>query len=262
MVRGFSLVAACLTVSLAYAEPCATDLAPPSEWRVGGEVKSADGRQSVTISELFIPVDTDLDGALDRAVGLLRKSLTETLAARLGALQHQRTGSTRMALWEGTNAKKTEAYWFGAVALPMPKAPPRGLALMFTDLREPHDARCTEAAGRAMVESLAAVALRVPRAPTTGKLVSPVFTEAAATELRRTRTPGQMVWLGVDRTGPTGFDYVLELRSESEVAATALRYRQADLPVGMDHKDLPLLAGSTIDYIAGKGFKFNNPNAR
>ena len=95
-----------------------------------------------------------------------------------------------------------------------------------------------------------------------------VITERAAEQVRRIKTEnnipsGHALRIGVKGGGCSGLSYVLGF--EDAPGETDRVFMLEGMRVFVDPKSLTYLAGMTLDFsggLNGKGFVFNNPNAK
>lgn len=90
------------------------------------------------------------------------------------------------------------------------------------------------------------------------------LTESAARRVREfmAREGARALRLGVERTGCSGWAYVVGLATEIEPGDH--RFEDAGVTIVVDPESLPYLAGSRIDFVAdglNRTFRFDNPNA-
>lgn len=74
---------------------------------------------------------------------------------------------------------------------------------------------------------------------------------------------GTALRVGVRRTGCSGWAYVVELARD--ISDDDHRFEVGDIQVVVDRESLPLIDGSTIDFVTeglNRTFKFDNPNAK
>ena len=95
-----------------------------------------------------------------------------------------------------------------------------------------------------------------------------LLTEKAVAEIKKIIAENEIpetygLRLGVKGGGCSGFSYVLEFEGEPKEADTILE--QDGIKMFVDGKSLFYLTGTSLDYssgLNGKGFIFNNPNAK
>ena len=79
------------------------------------------------------------------------------------------------------------------------------------------------------------------------------------------RGKGLGILIGVRTTGCSGLAYKLEYVDNVPVSENCISYTQNNITIWIDKKDLPYLAGLTMDYKRqglNEGFEFINPNER
>jgi iron-sulfur cluster assembly protein len=77
--------------------------------------------------------------------------------------------------------------------------------------------------------------------------------------------PDAVVRVGVRGGGCSGLSYVLQFESESTIGLNDHVIEKDGARIVVDKKSIVYLAGTTLDYqdgLMGKGFVFQNPNAR
>jgi iron-sulfur cluster assembly protein len=94
------------------------------------------------------------------------------------------------------------------------------------------------------------------------------LTEAAKKQIIKylsKRGKGVGIRIGVKTTGCSGLAYVLEYVDTYEADIGVTNFAQDKFAVFVDHKDLPYLEGTVVDFIRqglNEGFEFQNPNER
>jgi Fe-S cluster assembly iron-binding protein IscA len=119
--------------------------------------------------------------------------------------------------------------------------------------------RCVEQDGKALIESI--VVLGAEAAPTTSgsaSAASPApllrFSPAAIEELRRQVGPGETVWVGANRDGAE-VSYLLDVGKQVPPDAEPIEVE--GIPIAIDRGSVPMLRGTTVDFVAGRGFSFS-----
>jgi Fe-S cluster assembly iron-binding protein IscA len=138
---------------------------------------------------------------------------------------------------------------------------------LITAYYEDFTATTLDAVERAGTSLLASLEIPDHAAPARPRDVKPSdagliqLAEGAVVALCEALGPGDVVWVAVERSGPTGFTYVLDVRAADEVPEHAVRAAWGDVPIAVDERSVVLLRGATIDYVPGQGFRFDSPNA-
>lgn len=91
------------------------------------------------------------------------------------------------------------------------------------------------------------------------------LTDAAATHIKKilAKKPDSFIHFGLKKAGCTGYAYVVEVAQEKKAEDVVLTV--ADIEIHIETKYLPMLAGTTIDYVReglNSRFKFINPNEK
>ncbi len=264
---------------VASAAPTCPPLAPTDSWRVVKaeffetrlppsyeEAKIADGvgfrdakaHRRIQFSKVDLPAgDMDANLALDQLAQGVRDQASE---AALGLT----LGPTRRL---GTEAQPGRAF--------LATAPDRRLVQGFVGRRvggrlvavmvifeedgSGGSERCVEQDGRALIESV--VVLGAEAAPATSASASAAtpapllrFSPAAIEELRRQVGPGETVWVGANRDGAE-ISYLLDVGKRVPPGAEPIEVE--GIPIAIDRGSVPMLRGTTVDFVAGRGFSFS-----
>ena len=92
------------------------------------------------------------------------------------------------------------------------------------------------------------------------------MTEAAARHVQKSitkRGKGLGLRLAVKTSGCSGLSYAIEFADET--APDDIAFESHGLQLLVDHKSLPFLDGTQLDFVReglNEGFKFNNPNSK
>jgi Fe-S cluster assembly iron-binding protein IscA len=119
--------------------------------------------------------------------------------------------------------------------------------------------RCVEQDGKALIESI--VVRGAEEAPATSASASAAkpapllrFSPAAIEELRRQVGPGETVWVGANRDGAE-ISYLLDVGKQ--VPPDTAPIEVEGIPIAIDRGSVPMLRGTTVDFVAGRGFSFH-----
>jgi Fe-S cluster assembly iron-binding protein IscA len=142
----------------------------------------------------------------------------------------------------------------------------RAVMILYEDEGPDVSPNCVEQDGRSLIQAITVPSPEVesagPRASASADpLVSATplrFTPAAVRELRRQLQPGETVWVGVNRDGAR-ISHLIDVGRE--VPSDSEPMEIDGMRVALDRGSIPLLRGTTIDFVAGAGFAFDNPNA-
>ena len=104
---------------------------------------------------------------------------------------------------------------------------------------------------------------------TSEKKLSIEVTDSAVANIKRFMekegNADSIVRVGVRGGGCSGLSYVLQFESADTIGLMDHVIEKDSVRVVVDKKSMLYLAGTTLDYqdgLSGKGFTFNNPNAR
>jgi len=93
--------------------------------------------------------------------------------------------------------------------------------------------------------------------------ITPGAAEQIRAAMQAEKKDGLALRFGVRGRGPTGFAYRLGFVDAAERQATDASFDSGGVTVLVDADSLPLVDGSTIDFVSGpreQGFKIENPN--
>ncbi len=137
----------------------------------------------------------------------------------------------------------------------------RAVMVLYEDEGPSVSPDCVERDGRTLIATITVPLPEVGPGASASAGLAPTaplrFTPAAVGELRRQLQPGETVWVGVNRNG-TQISHLIDVGKE--VPSDAELMEIEGMRVAVDRGSLPLLRGTTVDFVAGRGFAFDNPN--
>jgi len=262
------------------AEAACTPLPPVEAWTpVGGEffaarlpasfkeAKMKEGKgyrdeaakRRIQFSEIELPAaGMDVASAIDKLnEGVRAQASDPELALKLGPTRRGGTARDPVRYFRVTGTDRT--FVQGLVGRIGTTGRLHAVLVIYEDEGPAATPSCMERDGKALMETVS-----IPVGPAGSASAGPVapappitLTTAAVEELKRQLGPGETVWMGVNREGAE-YSYLLDVGEK--VPPDAEKMVVQGIPIAVDRGSLPFLTGTTVDFVAGGGFKFDNPN--
>lgn len=266
------------------AEPACTPLPPVEAWAPVGaeffearlppsfkEAKMKEGKgyrddaakRRIQFSEIELPTaGMDVTAAIDKLnEGVRGQASDPELALKLGPTRHGGTARDPVRYFRVTAPDRT--FVQGLVGRIGATGRLHAVLVIYEDEGPAATPSCMERDGRALMETVSIpVGFTGSASASAGPVAPPApltLTAAAVEELKRQLKPGETVWMGVNRDGAE-YSYLLDVGDK--VPPDAEKMMVQGIPIAVDRGSLPFLSGTTIDFVDGAGFKFDNPNVR
>lgn len=270
-------------------EPSCAGLPPPESWRPvsheffagrippsfqQGEVTDGIGfrdekrQRRLLFSKLDLPSGgMDMTNAMNLLIeGVREQSSDPALALVLGPIQ--RGGTDQHPVFSYVVRAKNRTFLQGFVGRDTGAGRLRAVMVLYEDDGPDASPACVEQDGRSLLGTITVASSEAGStasapgasgsAPPPASAMPLRFTPAAQEELRRQLRPGETVWVGVNRDGAQ-ISHLIDVGKEVPPDSELLEVD--GLRVAVDKGSLPLLRGTTVDFVTGRGFAFDNPNS-